>query len=240
AAAYNPPAGGTVYSGSTNANLLAGLTEGGNYIIEVRFVSTVTGNLSNDIDGPYKARFALTAPPVPTLKGSAVYITPYSTAGNANPRITYTVNSTATPMFQGANLGDMTYDLNTGLLLLNGGAAVTTEAGARTVTSVSMYYRVRQQGQGGGSYTAINLTQNGNVSNNGTRNFSLTNRTINLISSASVAGSYSVDIYYEAGVTDNTDPANPMATTLSDRSGSNPYTASFNVTGTPIPSTVWT
>ncbi|WP_233635808.1 T9SS type A sorting domain-containing protein [Hymenobacter setariae] len=134
----------------------------------------------------------------------------------------------------------MTYDLNTGVLLLNGGAAVTTEAGARTVTSVSMYYRVRQQGQGGGSYTAINLTQNGNVGNDGTRNFSLTNRTINLISSASISGSYSVDIYFEAGVTDNTNPNAPTATTLSDRSGSNPYTASFNVTGNPIPSTVWT
>jgi hypothetical protein len=239
AAAYNPPAGGTMYSGSTNANLLAGLTEGGNYIIEVRFVSMVTGNSSNDIDGPYKARFALTAPPMPTLKGTAVYITPYSATGNAQSRITYTVNSTANPKFEGANLGDMTYDLNTGLLLLNGGAAITSEFGARTVTNATMYYRVRLQGQGGGSYTAINLTQSGNA-NNGTRTFSLSNRTINLISSATIAGSYSVDIYYEAGVTDNTDPTNPKATTLSDRSGSNPYTASFTVTGNPIPSTVWT
>jgi len=150
------------------------------------------------------------------------------------------VNSAATPAFEGANLGNTTYDLNTGLLLLNGGAAITTEAGARTITSATMYYRVRQQGQGGGSYTAINLAQNGNVSNDGTRNFSLTSRTINLISSATVAGSYSVDIYYEAGVTDNRDPANPVATTLSDRNSQSPYTASFNVTGNPVPSTVWT
>ncbi|MBJ6144453.1 T9SS type A sorting domain-containing protein [Hymenobacter sp. BT559] len=134
----------------------------------------------------------------------------------------------------------MTYDLNTGVLLLNGGVAVTTESGARTITSVSMYYRVRQQNQGGGSYTAINLTQNGNVSNDGTRIFSLANRTINLISSASIAGSYSVDIYFQAGGTDNANPNAPVAITLSDRNGDNPYTAGFNVTGDPFPTTVWT
>jgi hypothetical protein len=103
-----------------------------------------------------------------------------------------------------------------------------------------MYYRVRQQNQGGGSYTAINLTQNGNVSNDGTRIFSLANRTINLISSASIAGSYSVDIYFQAGGTDNANPNAPVAITLSDRNGDNPYTAGFNVTGDPFPTTVWT
>lgn len=246
-APYNRPAGSTLYSGSANVNLLSGLTVSGDYFLDVRFEASTTNTLGDatvDTDlgaGSYRAKFNFTAPALPTLLGTAVYITPYSADGNAQPRITYTVNSAATPMFQGNNLGgSTTYDLNTGVLLLNGGAAVTTEAGARTVVNATMYYRVRQQGQGGGSYTAINLVQNGNVSNDGTRNFSLTNRTINLISSATMAGSYSVDIYYEAGVTDNTDPANPKATTLADRSGSNPYTASFNVSGNPIPSTVWT
>jgi hypothetical protein len=242
--------GGTLYQNASIAvadgNILSGLNTSGRYVLEVLFQTTnrspsgVAG-VDYDPSGPaYQAEFDYTAPPAPTLFGSAVYITPYSASGNAQPRISYTVNSTSNPMFEGANLGDMTYDLNTGLLLLNGGAANTSEFGARTITSVSMYYRVRQQGQGGSSYTAINLTQNGNVSNNGTRSFSFNTSTINLISRASIAGSYSLDIYYEAGVTDNTDPTNPKATTLSDRTALNPYTASFTVTGTPVPSTVWT
>lgn len=242
---YTPPVGGVQYSGSTNANLLNGITLGGDYVLEIQFIASTANASTNPSDADpsastYQLNFTVVAPPLPTLKGTAVYITPYTASGNANPQITYNVNSSTTPVFQGANLGDMTYDLNTGVLLLKGGAAVTTEAGARTVTSVSMYYRVRQQNQGGGAYTAINLTQTGNVGNDGTRTFVANNQTINLISRATVSGSYSLDIYYEAGVTDNTDPANPQATTLSDRTGSNPYTASFNVTGNPIPSTVWT
>jgi hypothetical protein len=240
--------GGTLYQNTSiaNANLLSGLATTGRYVLEIAFQTSNVNSkgkpgVDRDPSGQaYQAEFDYTAPPAPTLFGSAVYITPYSASGNAQPRISYTVNSTSNPMFEGANLGDMTYDLNTGLLLLNGGAAITSESGARTVTNATMYYRVRLQGQGGGSYTAINLTQTGNVSNSGTRIFSLSNRTINLVSSATFAGSYSVDVYYEAGVTDNTDPTNPKASTLSDRSGSSPYTASFTVTGTPIPSTVWT
>jgi hypothetical protein len=240
--------GGTLYQSNSvaNANLLSGLPITGRYVLEIQFQTTTTSptgdpGVDYDPSGPaYQAEFDYTAPPVPTLFGSAVYITPYSASGNAQPRITYTVNSTANPVFEGANLGDMTYDLNTGLLLLKGGAAITSESGARTITSVSMYYRVRQQNQGGNSYTAINLIQNGNVSSNGTRIFSFANSSVNLISRASISGSYSVDIYYEAGVTDNTDPANPTSYTLSDRTALSPYTASFTVTGNPIPSTVWT
>jgi len=249
--AYSPPAnGGMQYSGSTNANLLSGLTVGGDYVLELQFTANTAGAAQNPSDADpsastYQINFTVTAPPVPTLKGTAVYITPYSSSGNANPRITYTVNSTATPMYQGANLGstggtNVTYDLNTGVLLLNGGAAVTTESGARTVNNVSMYYRVRPQGQGGGQFTAINLTQSGNVGSDGTRNFSVTNRTINLVSSATTSGSYSVDIYYQAGGTNNADPNNPVAFSITDDNSGAFYTASFNVSGNPIPSTVWT
>jgi hypothetical protein len=247
---YSPPTNGVQYSGSTNANLLSGITLGGDYVLEVQFTASTAGAAVNPSDADpsastYQINFTVVAPPLPTLKGSAVYITPYSSNGNANPRITYTVNSSATPVFQGANLGStsttsVTYDLNTGLLLLNGGAAVTTEAGSRTVNNVSMYYRVRPQGQGGGQFTAINLTQNGNVGTDGTRNFSVTNRTINLISSATTSGSYSVDIYYQAGGTNSTDPSNPVAFSLTDDNNGAFYTASFNVSGNPIPSTVWT
>ncbi|MFD1871289.1 beta strand repeat-containing protein [Hymenobacter bucti] len=247
------PTGGTIYSNNaiTTGNLLSGLSVTGRYVLEIVFQTTTitpSGAPGADADpsaSTYQADFDFTAPAVPTLRGTAVYITPYSSNGNANPRITYTVNSTATPMYQGANLGSTsttsaTYDLNTGLLILNGGAAVTTEAGSRTVNNVSMYYRVRPQGQGGGQFTAINLTQNGNVGNDGTRNFSVTNRTINLISSATTSGSYSVDIYYQAGGTNSADPTTPVAFSLTDDNGGAFYTASFNVTGNPIPSTVWT
>jgi hypothetical protein len=243
---YTPPSGGVQYTGSANANLLSGITVGGDYVVELQFiVNTADGDYADPSASSYQLNFTVVAPPVPTLKGSAVYITPYSASGNPNPRITYTVNSTATPAFQGANLGSTsttsaTYDLNTGLLLLNGGAAITTEAGRATVNNVSMYYRVRPQNQGGGQFTAINLTQNGNVSTDGTRNFSVTNRTINLVSSATTSGSYSVDIYYQAGGTNNADPNNPVAFSLTDDNNGVFYTASFNVTGNAIPSTVWT
>lgn len=240
--------GGELYQNNSisNANLLNGLSVSGRYMLEVVFQTTTRNTKTNatgvDADpsgASYQAEFDYTAPAAPTLMGKAVYITPYTSSGNATSRITYTVNSTDTPAFNGANLGGMTYDLNTGILQLNGGAAVSTEAGTRTITSVSMYYRVRMQGQGGGAFTAITLTQNGNVGNDGTRNFSTTNRNINLVNSATTAGSYSVDIYYQAGVTDNSNSSAPVASTLTDDNGGSFYTASFNVTGNAIPSTVW-
>jgi hypothetical protein len=123
------PTGGTLYQNNSiaNANLLSGLSTTGRYVIQIQFQTTnlspsgVAG-VDYDPSGPaYEAEFDYTAPPAPTLFGNAVYITPYSASGNAQPRISYTVNSASNPMFEGANLGDMTYDLNTGLLLLNGG-----------------------------------------------------------------------------------------------------------------------
>jgi hypothetical protein len=237
------PAGATRYSGASSSNLLSGLSVGGQYVIEVRFEvatsSPINGNnLDTDTQGAstYQAEFTLTAPPAPTLKGTAVYVTP-NAGPNANTQLTYSVNATTTPppAFVGANLGGagVTYDINTGQLTLNGGMATTTEAGTSNVTNVVLNYRVRLQGTGGAGFTAINLSQTNN--SNGTRTFGTNSSTINLINAASITGSYSVDVYYVASGTNSNGNF-----TIQDGSPTTPYTATFTVTGTAIPSTTWT
>ncbi|RZJ58043.1 MAG: T9SS type A sorting domain-containing protein [Hymenobacter sp.] len=241
-ATVTSPAGAKRYSGTGSANLLSGLTVGGKYVIELRFeVSTSSDangdNTDSDTQGvnPYQAEFDLTAPPAPTLKGTAVYVTPNS-GSNANTQLTYTVNSSTPPpppAFVGANLGGVTYDINTGQLTLNGGMAVTTEAGNSTVTNATLYYRVRQQGTGGGAFSFITLAQTAN--SNGSRTFTTTTNTVNLVNSTSVTGNYSIDIYYQASGTNGSSNF-----TLVDNNNNSYYTASFTVNGTPVPSTVWT
>ena len=233
------PNNGELYQNtSASVNLLSGLTIGGTYVLEVVF-ETDTNSSTNDTNTDadpgstsYRAEFTLTAPPAPTLKGNAVYVTP-NTGPNANTRLTYNVNSSTSPSFVGANLGGATYDINTGQLTLNGGMATTTEAGNSTVTNATLYYRVRLQGTGGGAFSFITLSQTSN--NNGTRTFSATNSTINLVNSTSVTGTYNIDIYYQASGNNGTS----NFTLLDDNSGGY-YTANFTVDGTPIPATTWT
>jgi hypothetical protein len=231
--------GGRLYQNTSipNGNLLTGLSIAGRYVVEIVFQTTTTRGVDADPSAStYQAEFTLTAPPAPTLKGTAVYVTP-NTGPNANTQLTYSVNATTTPppAFVGANLGGagVTYDINTGQLTLNGGMAITTEAGTSNITNVVLNYRVRQQGTGGAGFTAINLSQTNN--NNGTRTFNATNSTINLINAASITGSYSVDIYYVASGTNSNGNF-----TIQDGSPATPYTATFTVTGIAIASTTWT
>ncbi|RZK41883.1 MAG: hypothetical protein EOO61_05710, partial [Hymenobacter sp.] len=238
------PANGEMYSNTTaNIDLLNGLTVGGTYVLEVVFETDTRSstNVTNTDADPgstsYQAEFTLNAPPAPTLKGTAVYVTP-NTGPNAGTQLTYTVNSSTPPpppAFAGANLGGsgVAYDINTGQLALNGGMAMTTEAGTSTVTNATLYYRVRQQGTGGGAFSFITLSQTSNT--NGSRTFSANNSTVNLINSTSITGSYSVDIYYQASGTSNSGNF-----TLLDNNNGSYYTASFTVNGTSIPSTTWT
>ncbi|RZJ89637.1 MAG: hypothetical protein EOO60_09810, partial [Hymenobacter sp.] len=237
------PGNGELYQNTTaNVDLLSGLTVGGTYSVEVVFetdTKSSTNVINTDADPgstSYQAEFTLTAPAAPTLKGTAVYVTP-NTGPNAGTQLTYSINATTTPppAFVGANLGGagVNYDINTGQLTLNGGMAMTTEAGTTTITNVVLNYRVRQNGTGGAGFTAINLPQTSN--NNGSRTFTAPNSTINLINAASITGSYNVDVFYTASGTNATGNFS-----INDGSSTSPYTANFTVTGTSVPSTIWT
>ncbi|RZJ95223.1 MAG: T9SS type A sorting domain-containing protein [Hymenobacter sp.] len=242
-AAYTPPTGGMQYSGSANANLLNGLNTGGNYVLEVQFIASTANADTNPSDADpstttYQIGFTVTAPPAPTLTGTSVYLTP-NTGSDAGNRLTYGVHST----FPGANLGNTTYNIVSGQLILNGGVAISTESvpGANAVNSVTMYYRVHPQNQATGGFSFINLTQVGSVSSNGTRTFSNTTNTTNLINSGSIvsAGDYNLDIWFQASGTNTSDPANPTSFTLNDGSSTNYYSANFTVVGDPVPATIW-
>jgi len=220
------------YSG--NYNLLAGLTTGGDYVVEANYVvNFADGNtVYIDPNGYYQATFTFTAPPAPTLAGTYAYIAP-----NGGGNITYNVSPPNPNPFQNANLGTA-YDINTGTLILNGGAANTTEAGANTITNVTLYYRVRLTTEAGGAFSFINLPLVS--SNNGAKTFQNQLANINLISGLSNTGNYKLDIYYQASGTNSSNPNNTVPFTQVDNNNGSYYSANFTVTGTPIPSTVWT
>jgi len=221
------------FQGTSNVNLLAGLTTGGDYNIEVYFVINKSdGSIQQDPAGYYQAKFTLTAPPSPTLSGTYAYLAP-----NGGGNITYNVNPPSPNPFQSANLGT-SYDINTGTLLLNGGAAMTTEAGANTITNVTLYYRVRLTTDAGGAFSFINLPLVS--SSNGSKTFQNQLASINLISGLSNTGNYKLDIYYQASGTNSSNPNNTVPFTQLDNNNGSYYSANFTVTGTPIPSTVWT
>ncbi len=220
------------FSATSNMNLLAGLTTGGTYNIEIYFVINKSdGTTQQDPAGYYRAQFTLTAPPAPTLVGTYVYIAP-----NGGANSVYNVSPPTPNPYQGANLGT-SYDVNTGILLLNGGAANTTESGANTITNVTLYYRVRQVGTAGGSFSFINLPLTSN--SNGAKTFSTNSANINLIQGLPNTGSYSLDIFYQASGTNSSNPNNTTTFTQVDNNNGSYYSATFTVTGTPIPSTVW-
>jgi hypothetical protein len=239
----NLPANGTLngsgfYSNSSaNINLLAGLSVGGNYVVEVVFqtdTQSSTGTQNTDQDPgstTYQALFTLTAPPAPTLSGTTVYIAP-----NSGANIVYNVNPATPNPYQGANLGS-SYDINGGKLILNGGSAATTEAGSRSINNLTLYYRVRPQNGSGGAFNFINLPQTSNT--NGARSFASSTANINLVSLVSLPGTYTVDVYYQASGTDNSTSPNPTSFTLTDNNGGQFYTANFTVTGTAIKVTRW-
>ena len=224
---------------AANANLLSGITLGGTYVLEVRFNVAGTSasdgaNSVSDPDNYYSATFNVAGPSAPTLTGTLAYISP-----NASGNQTYNVNPDTPNPYQGANLGD-NFNINGGQLILNGGAASTTETsgGSRVVNNVTLYYRVRQQNTSGGAFSFITLPQTAN--NSGTRTFFNNTANINLINLvAGAAGTYTLDIYYQASGTDNSTSPNPTPFTILDNRGGLFYNANFTVVGTAIPVTRW-
>lgn len=242
-------------SGTTNLiNLIA--NAGAGYKIQVRFHATYTDAATNNPDvandlNKYTATFDVTGTktPAPTVQANTIGIAP-----NGNATVTYNINPVGTRNFPGADLSDAAnngtaYDLSKGQLRLNATTVTTTEAGANTITNVVLYYRTRLNGSPGGAFQATNLTQSSNV--NGVRTFILDpgplnsdgqgpNAQPNLIATSAVtaAGTYLVDVYYQASGT-NSITGN---FTITDPNGapSNVYSASFTVTGTPVVQTIWT
>jgi len=172
-----------------------------------------------------------------TLANTQVYIAP----GDNGTNLTYDAdNASANPDFDGNNLGS--YDINTGKLLLNGGFATTNESGNNTVSSVTLYYRVRLSNSGGGGYTQVPLTQKTVVDNGDgsrTRTFQTDNAAQNLLASAITVSppDYRVDVYFQAS---GIDGAGRTFTIPPSTTSPVNYTASFSIVGTPIRVTVWT
>ena len=229
----------------TNAarNILALAMTGGTPGTSYRFDVTVSATGQNSVGNPISilgprqpSVFTVTGTPVflPTITGTTVLIAPSN-----GPNVTYDANNvSANPKFDGANLG--TFDIVNGQLVLNGGGATTNENGPNQISNVTLYFRVRQTGTGGGGYTPLALTQTNlttNADGSRTRTFALNNAAQNLLAAVTAVGGYNVDAYLEASGA-NTDTGTFFV--ITDRSNVAPYTANFTVNGTPIVTTVWT
>jgi hypothetical protein len=215
--------------------------------VSYRFdISVSTGNGQNtdgDVIAPIlgmrrKSVFtAIGAPPVkPTITPTTVFIAP-----NAGANVTYNVIPSTPRPFNGGDLSSAdnsgnAYDVNAGQLLINGGAVTTIEGNPNTVNSVILYYRVRSS-SAVAAYQPITLTQISN--NNGTRTFSLTTAQLNVISSSPVvqAGTYNLDVYFQANITNNSSGA--ISSITSPDNPNSPYSATFIVSGTVTAQTIW-
>ena len=205
--------------------------------IAVSADGTAAGGTSISLLGPrQRSVFTVTGTPIfmPTLTGTTVLISPTNA-----PNVSYDANNVSpSPDFNGANLG--TFDITTGQLVLNGGTATTNENGPNTISSVTLYYRVRITGTGGGGFTPLALTQNTvtmNADGSRTRNFSLSNAAQNLLAAVTAVGTYNVDVYLQAS---GANSATGVNFPINDDNVGNNYVANFTVNGTPIVNTVWT
>ena len=229
------------YSGGTIN--LAGLapTAGTGYIVSVSYqyryrdsgkAPGFTINVDNGGMG-YNAMFDVTGSPIFT---PMLTMTTALVGANGAADQTYYVNPGTTPKFDGANLG--TFDVNTGKLLLDGGTATTRENGNNSISNVTLYYRTRLAGAGGGAFNPVSLGQTGQVTNSDgsrTRYFSLNTSAQNLLANISTNSSYAVDVYLQANYSNGS-----VNSTITDNNGGLNYVATFDVTGTPIATTVWT
>ena len=219
-------------------NLLTGLTGGAGtgYNFDVVFRANDNNTFGNPvIDTPVKtATFTVTGAPTPT---PTLTLTTAFVSANGAADVTYDINNGANSKpFNGANLG--TFDINTGKLLLDGGTATTTESGGNTISSVTLYYRTRLNGSGGGAFSPISLGQTNVVTNadgSRTRSFSLNTAGQNLLNNISTNNTFNVDLYLQASGSNGSATFN-----ITDTNGGSNYVASFTVTGTPIITTVWT
>lgn len=194
------------------------------------------GNPISLLGARQRSVFTATGSPVitPTLTNTTILVTP-----NSGPTVSYdAANVSPNPDFNAADLG--TFDIVSGQLVLNGGTATTNENGPNTISSVTLYYRVRMVGAGGGGFTPLALTQTNittNADGSRTRTFALSTSAQNLLASVTATGGYSVDAYLQASGSNSTTGSN---FTINNPDNNGTYTANFTVNGTPIITTVWT
>ena len=195
-----------------------------------------SGNPISLLGARQRSVFTATGTPIfaPTLTNTTILVSP-----NGGPVVSYDgTNVSANPDFNGANLG--TFDIVNGRLVLNGGTATTNENGPNTISGVTLYYRVRMTGTGGGGFTPLTLTQSNittNADGSRTRNFALSTAAQNLLAAVTATGGYSVDAYLQASGSNSDTGAN---FTVNNPDNGGTYTANFTVNGTPIVTTVWT
>ena len=244
-------------------NLISLVAAAGNgYTLQVSFHATYQVNgtglpqRANDSNS-YAATFDVvgTKTPAPTLTANTITfdpngVPPATTPPTANDITTFNINPSTPRPFQNADLSaaannGTAYDVNSGQLLLNGTSVTTTQAGSNDVSSVILYYRTRLVNSAGGAFQPITLTQSGTTTTAGEKTFILDptqgGNSIsqpNLIATPAVtaAGTYVVEVYYQANGTNNGTPF-----TITDPPTANTYySATFTVTGSPIQTTIWT
>ena len=200
------------------------------YLLKISvFILTLVG-----FGAPRTTMAQVTPPPPVTIGNSSIFI------DNGDGNLTYGASAPIDPRFDDGNdangetnLGN--YDINTGVLLLNGGETRTVESNA-TVQSAAMYYRIGLANGTAPPTTGVIFPQV-SYTNDGTRNFSLSTLGFNIISAAAVAGTYAIDIYFEASYTI---PSSSRPRSVRDDNGEQRYRAIFTVEGTPIATAVWT
>ena len=243
----NAPTGVRTFSATPNINLLSGLTGGAGtgYSFDVIYRADDNNTFGGSItSAPIKtATFTVTGVPIaPTNIGNSdVFI---NFTGTTTPNTKYGASSGATPLFNGATLGD--FDINNGKLTLNGGDATTFESGGDAVQSARLAYlivKLPAPGQPGRalpqSFIALSQVGGTTAANGGfNRTFSNTTALRNIISGLANLGNgtYTISVTFEAVVL----RANGSTFTVRDDNGGSGYTASFTTSGVPILIDTWT
>ncbi len=136
--------------------------------------------------------------------------------------------STASPDFQGGNLGTFTPCQS---LIIKGGQNKTSKCGGCNITGGVFNYRVYLTSTPSGTFIPINMSLLSNDAGGcgGNQTWEGSSGATNIISSLTTAGNYTIEVYSEAAF--NSCPSAPVAgINSSNNSGAN-YKATFNFTG---------
>ena len=143
-----------------------------------------------------------------------------------------TLKDVGLPNFRNAYLGS--FDRNRDKLALGGEANTISSfvnGAYDNVYTPQMYYRVYKRGSTPGRFAALNLDFVSADGSGSYKKWSNTTSISNLLGSASGAGSYELEIYFQAHVT-YSNSGGSGAFEIYDSNSNQNYTASFDVTGT--------
>jgi hypothetical protein len=146
------------------------------------------------------------------------------------------------PSLDGANLGS--FDRNSGTLRLNGALVNSFQRNGDNVSAANLYYRVYEgtSAPTGRVFQRLNLPLTNQtydaVNDTDNKQFSTSGSVINLVRQATVAGTYTVEIYLQANASYSNGGGSGTFVLNDPTSGT--YKATFTVTGSPQNSTTWT